>query len=289
MGSLYCRISKLNMALSNEQLEALANLIAKHLGIVYSENNYFQLQKRVDEIARVLALPSDEAVFEKAISGLDMNLKNLLLDLATNNETSFFRDPRLFQAVEKSLIPDMLKRLQPKDGIRIWSAACSSGQEPYTLAMLFNEMRKKEPHVPKVNILATDISDKVLERAKLGKYNQLEIQRGLPAPLMLEYFSQNDDKEWQVKPELRSALQFRKLNLIEPFPELGKFELIFCRNVLIYQTTVSKTQVIKRFEDKLVDGGYLVLGAQESLVGISESFEQIFYEGAIYYRKKQAS
>lgn len=275
------------MPLTNEQIKFFADYIEQNVGIVYQPNNYFQLEKRLNEVAKALQLESVELLYQQARQGISGNLKNLLLDVATNNESSFFRDPKLFAAVEQKMIPDILAEIKPLPVLRIWSAACSHGQEPYTLGMITQELRTLKPDLPRVDIYATDFSDKALEKARSGVYNQLEIQRGLPAPLMMKYFEQTPEKEWRVMPELRSLVRFSKLNLIEPFPAFGSFEVIFCRNVLIYQTQESKKDVIEKLYNRLVPNGYLVLGAQESMVGLSDKFGQIYHAGAIYFKKTQ--
>lgn len=280
--------SWLDMALASSQLRFFADYIQKELGIIYSDHNFFQLEKRLVEISKNLGLPNEEALFAKAQEGIHGSLKQLLLDVATNNETSFFRDPKAFHAIEKRIIPAIRSSNPDLKVIRIWSAASSFGQEPYSLAILLSEMAAKDPRMPRFEIVATDVSDNALARAKAAKYSQLEAQRGLPAPLLVKYFTKSNDDYWTLKPELRVSVQFRKQNLLDSFAALGDFELILCRNVLIYQRDEKKAEIVRNIARRLTRGGFLLLGAAESLLGISVEFEQVCGEGAIYFQKKEA-
>jgi chemotaxis protein methyltransferase CheR len=267
-------------------LSFFAKYIEKELGIVYSEFNHFQLQNRLEEIAKILGLAGPDALYDLAQKPLAPTVKQLLLDIATNNETSFFRDPKLFRGFEKLILPLLAEKGTPSAPARIWSAACSTGQEPYSLALLLDqhqETMKKKVHA---QIVATDISARVLDRARAGRFTQLEAQRGLPSPLLLKYFQKDAESFWTISPEIRSRISFETKNLLQPFDSLGKFDVIFCRNVLIYQSVPNKTEIIKRLSAALRPGGYLVLGAGESLIGLSEAFDGRKAEEAIVYQLK---
>jgi chemotaxis protein methyltransferase CheR len=275
------------MGLSASQLKAFADFIQKELGIVYSNENFFQLEKRLTEVSRGLGLSGEEALYEQLQQGISGTARQLLLDVATNNETSFFRDPKAFQAIEKQLLPAIRAANPGLSVIRIWSAASSFGQEPYSLAILFAEMQLRDPTMPRVEIVATDISEAALARARAGRYSQLEVQRGLGAPQLIRYFTKGADDFWTLKPEIRIAVQFKKQNLLDPFAPLGNFELILCRNVLIYQKDAMKAQIVDQLSRRLTPGGFLLLGAAESLLGVSDRFHQICREGAVYFEKKK--
>lgn len=184
------------------------------------------------------------------------------------------------------MIPDLLKKFKNLNSINIWSAAASSGQEIYTIAMELENLRKNNPAIPEPILLASDISDTILRRAKEGIYSQLEVQRGLPASHLQEYFDQVENNHWRVKEFLRRNLTFKKLNLLEPWGSLGPFEIIYCRNVLIYQSVENKKKVLEAILEVLRPGGYLILGAAESLFGLSNAFEQVGDEKTIVYVKK---
>jgi chemotaxis protein methyltransferase CheR len=275
-----------------EKIKFFADYIHSHLGIVYSETNYFQLENRLNEISKSLGFENAEQLWFKAQIGVTGEMKQLLLDAATNNETSFFRDPAIFKAIEKTILPQIASRLNGRKSISIWCAASSTGQEPYSLAMLISELSKKIT-LPQVEILATDISDRVLEKSKAGLYTQIEVQRGLPANILIKYFTKVDhsgkeltQEMWAIDPKIRSMVAFKKINLIDPWTKFGPFDLILCRNVLIYQNVENKKKVISKISDSLFPEGFFILGAAESLLGLSDQFEQVTSEGAVLYKKK---
>lgn len=274
------------MALSVSQLKFFADYIQGELGIVYSSDNFFQLEKRLVEISRNLGLPNEEAFFETAQKGISGATKQLLLDVATNNETSFFRDPKAFKAIENHVVPAIRAANPRLSVIRVWCAASSFGQEPYSLAMMFAEMAAKDPLMPRFEIVATDISEAALGRAKEGRYSQLEVQRGLPAPLLIKHFTKTGDDFWVIKPEMRISVQFKKQNLLDPLIVLGDFDLVLCRNVLIYQKEAKKKEIVEQISRRISRGGFLLMGAAESLLGVSEKFEQLVKDGAVFFRKK---
>ncbi|MBA92698.1 MAG: chemotaxis protein CheR [Phyllobacteriaceae bacterium] len=275
------------MPLTKEQFKFFADFIESNLGIVYGDTNAYQLENRIREISKSLEMKDETELYLKAKSGITGHLKQLLLDTATNNETSFFRDPKVFNAIENRIFPELIQAKPATDTIHIWSAASSFGQEPYTLTMIISELASKKPSLQNFSILATDISKKALDRASQGLFSQLEIQRGLPAPLMVKYFTKTEDNQWQIKPELKRMIQFKELNLLNCAGVFGEFDLILCRNVLIYQRDEKKKEIIRYMTSKLKPGGFLIMGATESLVGLSDAYDQIMYEGAVIYQKKK--
>lgn len=274
------------MSINLTQLKFFADFIQKEVGIVYSNENYFQLEKRLAEISKSLGLANEEQLYKQAQSGISGFLKQMLLDMATNNETSFFRDPKVFAVIEKYIIPEIRMRNPGLNLIRIWSAASSFGQEPYSLAILLNEMALKDPKMPRFEIIATDVSENALTRAKQGQFSQLEVQRGLAAPLLVKYFSKSQDDYWTLRPEIRVCVQFKKQNLLDPLAALGNFDLILCRNVLIYQKEDKKKEIVEQLTQRLTPHGLLLLGSAESLLGVSDKFSQMFKDGAVYFQKK---
>lgn len=267
-------------------LKFFADYIESQVGIVYTDVNYFQLDHRLHDIAHQLGMKNVDELYSRATQSLEGSFKNLLLDLATNNETSFYRDAHVFTALGRIIIPDLLEMNPNLDSLRIWSAAASSGQEIYTIAMELEQLRKSGAIVPSTQFLASDISETILKRAQTGIYSQLEVQRGLPARLLIENFDQIDDNQWKVKDKLKRDIEFRKINLLEPWYGLGHFEIIYCRNVLIYQNVENKKKVLNKFLEILKPGGYLVLGAAESVFGLSEDFEVITQDKTILFKKK---
>lgn len=277
------------MKTSLTTLKFFADFICKELGIVYQEANYYQLETRLVEVAQLFGLGSPEDLLKVAQQRMPADMKLMLLDVATNNETLFFRDPGVFEAIEQSVLKDWvaLKKLTP---FRIWSAACSYGQEPYSLAMVMDKCSSQLSNG--YQIVATDISERALKAAEAGLYTQLQAQRGLPASYLVKYFSkasgqQDTSYEWSIKPELKRFIRFQKLNLLDGFAALGQFDLILCRNVLIYQSVERKREIIKKLRAQLSATGFLVLGAAESLLGLSDDFDLVRYKNVSLYRPKQ--
>lgn len=281
------------MNTKSELLKYFADFIQKQTGITYSEANYYQLENRLQSITVQFGYDSiDSLGLDCQAKGIHGGMKDLILDTATNNETSFFRDPHVFQTIVTHMIP-FLQQRQNRNKIKIWSAASSTGQEAYSLAMAIEEERIQKNIFP-CEMTATDISDRVLRKASAGKYTQLEVQRGLSAQRLIQFFEQNPDQSsgeiWQAKPSIKQYVKFHKLNLIENWPENhGPFDIILCRNVLIYQTIEQKKKVIDRLFNNIAEDGFLVLGGAESLANLSNSFEQKNHMGTIFYQPRLAS
>jgi chemotaxis protein methyltransferase CheR len=267
-------------------LKFFADYIEKQLGIVYTDANYFQLEHRLRDISHQLGFRDVPELFAKAQIGIEGSFKALLLDLATNNETSFYRDAHVFTALGKFIIPDLKKKFSNLSSMNIWSAASSSGQEVYTIAMELENLRKTRTDIPSCTIFASDISDTILKRAQSGTYSQLEVQRGLPETYLNEYFDALDNNQWQIKERIRKNISFAKLNLLDQWGSIGPFEIIYCRNVLIYQSVENKKKVLEQLHKVLRPGGYLILGAAESLFGLSDNFDQFNDDKTIVYIKK---
>ncbi len=266
-------------------LAFFAKYIERHLGIVYSTSNYFLLESRLREILvhlNVKDISALQTIFEV---GPPDAFKQFLLDSATNNETSFFRDTKIFAALRDYMLPRMLA--EQKRHLRIWSAAASSGQEAYSLAITLQEalLASQSPKWT-FEILATDICQRILERAKLAVFSQLEVQRGLPSQLLLKYFTQLQDGRWGLNSDVRSFVTTQILNLTEPFDHVGKFDIIFCRNVLIYQNVDRKKDILRRLRQRLHPGGFLVLGAGETILGLSNEFVQQEHGNAVVYQAR---
>ncbi len=266
-----------------------AKLIASETGIVYLPENFYQLEARLADAAKQLEFASVEALYESSKSHLTAQAKLLILDLATNNETLFFRDSAVFAAVEEIVTRPENLNIQGRP-LRIWSAACSTGQEVYSLAMLFDKLGSKM-QAPSYEILATDISERVLAHAEKGHYNQLQVQRGLSAQQLVHNFRQvtmeDGSFQWEVRENLRQHIEFRRLNLLDSFAKLGNFDLILCRNVLIYQSTEGKKDIVRRLHACLNPGGFLILGAAESLLGLNDDLVLSRVGEATAYQKRK--
>lgn len=272
--------------MSPDILNYFSKYIQNELGIIYAEHNLFQLQNRLEEIAKLLGHNDINSLYAEAQKGITGQFKQLLLDLSTNNETSFFRDGKVFNAIEQTILKPIIEKGIKPDCLKVWSAASSSGQEPLTIAMLIQEFAEKNGISIPYSITGTDISDRILEKAKSGTYSQLEIQRGLPAKLLVKYFSKDPQDNWKANNQILNKISYSKQNLKSPFHFPQKFHLILCRNVLIYQNVEGKTDIINRMKLLLEPGGILVLGSGESLFGLSNDFDQEFVEGTVIYRLK---
>lgn len=251
----------------------LRKLLKDRSGLVLSADKEYLVESRLLPIARRLGL--------KTLSELVQRLKTpgqeqLIVDVVeamTTNETFFLRDKIPFDHFRQSILPALLTARASRRRIRIWCAAASTGQEPYSLAMCLKEMGAKVAGW-RFEILATDISLEVLEKAKAGIYSQFEVQRGLPIQMLVKYFTQSGET-WQVSSDIRSMVQYKPLNLLSDFSSVGMFDIVFCRNVLIYFDQPTKIGVMERIVRITEPDGYLVLGAAETVVGLTEAFRPV--------------
>jgi chemotaxis protein methyltransferase CheR len=254
-------------------------LLKLRSGLVLSAEKHYLVESRLLPLARKAGLD---------LSGLIARLKNkdseqLTVDVVEammTNESFFFRDKLPFDHFRDTIMPDMLKARESARRIRIWCAAASTGQEPYSLAMTLKEMGKQLAGW-RVEIVATDISNDVLDKAKSGIYSQFEVQRGLPVTLLIKYFAQVGEM-WQVAPEIRAMVQYKPLNLLQPFSHLGTFDIVFCRNVLIYFDQETKIDVLNRIAAVIERDGYLALGGAETVVGLTRAFAPMSDKRGLY-------
>jgi chemotaxis protein methyltransferase CheR len=205
-----------------------------------------------------------------------------VVEAMTTNETSFFRDIYPFELLKKNVLPELIKRLAALRQLNIWCAAASSGQEPYTILLLLRE-NFPELSTWKLNFLATDISIEMLDRCREGCYSQLEVNRGLPAPLLVKYF-RKIGTEWQIKEELRRMIDFRQINLAQTWPVLPLMDVIFMRNVLIYFDVETKKTILARVRRTLKPEGYLFLGGAETTLNLDDSFKRVQIDKTAYYQ-----
>ncbi|MEQ8824503.1 MAG: protein-glutamate O-methyltransferase CheR [Filomicrobium sp.] len=239
-------------------------------GLVIDEEKKYLVESKMRPILSEYGLADLNALVLELRRGTNTKLVDAVIQTMTINETFFFRDRQPFDKFKDIIVPELIKKRRPGQPLRIWSAACSTGQEPYSLLILLEQLRPLIGN-RKCEIVATDLSDSVLEKAKEGKYSQFEVQRGLSTPLLLKYFKQIGDR-WQVKPEYRSQINFRQFNLLNPMTGLGRFDVVFCRNVLIYFDAKTKGEILKKIRGVMNDDGVLLLGASETVVGISTEF-----------------
>ena len=265
-----------------QDFELLSTLLKKRSGLVLSEDKSYLLETRLMPVARKHALKGLEELCEAVRVKRDESIITDITEAMTTNETLFFRDTRPFDMFRDHLIPKLLETRKSSRRIRIWCAACSGGQEPYSLAMILKEMQAKLSGW-RVEIMATDISVEMLDKARSGLYTQFEVQRGLPITLLVKYFKQNGDK-WQLDSSIRSMVQFRPFNLMESPRALGEFDIVFCRNVLIYFDQETKKMVLDNVAKMMPKDGALFLGGAETVLGVTESFKPVTGRRGLYQR-----
>jgi chemotaxis protein methyltransferase CheR len=274
------------MPLSPGDFQFVSQLVRQRSAIVLEPEKSYLLEARLSPLARTEGHASLEAMIAFLRAQPNNGLHRRVVEAMTTNETSFYRDLHPFDALRTHVLPDVLKRRAAQRELTIWCAASSSGQEPYTIAMTLRE------HFPElaswtVRILGTDISSEMVRRSKEGKYGQLEVNRGLPAALLLKHFEKRG-MEWQVKPELQRWCEFRELNLIEPWGPLPRMDIVFLRNVLIYFDVQTKRTILDNVQKVLHPWGYLFLGGAETVINLGDGFERVPVERSGCYRLKGA-
>jgi len=252
-----------------QDYDFLRRLLKERSGLDLSADKQYLVESRLIPLARRAGLPGIAELVQKMKSGAEA-LTAEVVEAMTTNETFFFRDKIPFDHLRDTILPTLLQTRANRRSLRIWSAACSSGQEPYSIAMCLKE-RAQALAGWRIEIVATDLSQEVLEKSKSGIYSQFEVQRGLPVQLLVKYFTQVGEL-WQISADIRGMVQQRQLNLLQDFSHLGKFDVIFCRNVLIYFDQDTKVAIFERIAKSLEPDGMLVLGAAETVVGISDAF-----------------
>ena len=260
--------------------EMIARLLKERSGLTLKQDKAYLLESRLNPVARRHNL---EGVVELAAAlrlAEDERLARDVTEAMTTNESFFFRDSKPFDQFRDLVLPQLLEARSLQRSIRIWSAACSNGQEPYSLAMLLKE-RGAALAGWDIEIIATDLSQEVLAKAEEGLYSQFEVQRGLPINLLVKYFKQEEDG-WRIDPEIRKMVTYKPFNLLDSFRALGRFDVIFCRNVLIYFDQETKARVLNGMADIMSEDGFLYLGGAETVLGITERFQLMPSHRGIY-------
>jgi chemotaxis protein methyltransferase CheR len=251
----------------------LRKLLRQRSGLVLSPDKQYLVESRLLPIVRKHNISSLHDLVGQLKGTSPTPLSVEVVEAMTTNETFFFRDKAPFEHFRDAILPTMLVARAREKQLRIWCAAASTGQEPYSLAMSLRDVVAALAGW-RIDILATDLSGDVLERAKAGIYSQFEVQRGLPIGLLVKHFTQVGE-QWQISQALRDVVQFRPLNLLNDFSALGRFDVVFCRNVLIYFDQETKTDVLERIAKQMPDDGFLVLGAAETVVGLTDAFHPV--------------
>ena len=265
--------------------EFVSGLLRRRAGIVLTADKTYLLESRLAPLARKEGLNSIDDLLQVVRARRDERLITALVDVMTTNETFFFRDKTPFELMADVVMPKMLE--ENRQNLRIWCAACSTGQEPYSLAMMLDDNPRLTGGRP-VEIVATDISTRGLEKAKAGLYSQFEVQRGLPIQMLMKYFHQKDDL-WQLSDRIRSKVTFKEFNLMEEPRAFGQFDVIFCRNVLIYFDAATKSKVLDNLSRIMRPNSYLLLGAAETVIGVTKKFEATKERRGLYQLTSQAA
>ncbi len=273
------------MTILPAEFEFLRRIVECDSAIVLDESKNYLIESRLIPIVKETGVKSISELVSQLKTGSNKDLRRQVIEAMTTNETSFFRDGEPFEVLQEDILPELIEKRSHKKELRIWCAAASTGQEPYTLAMV---IRDNFPDLAKwkLDIIATDINLEVLEQAKKGIYNSVEMKRGLTPEQVSRHFSQVGNS-WQISNDLRSMIQFKPMNLIHTWPHIGMFDLVFIRNVLIYFNVECKKDILAKIRGVLLPDGYLFLGTAETTINLDPAYERrSFFRTSCYKIKK---
>ncbi|TWI53561.1 chemotaxis protein methyltransferase CheR [Pseudomonas duriflava] len=275
------------MSAVNAEFVQFRVFLEKTCGIVLGDNKQYLVSSRLNKLMETEGIKTLGELVQRIQTQPRSGLKEKVVDAMTTNETLWFRDTYPFEVLKNKLIPELIKA-SPGQRLRIWSAACSSGQEPYSLSMIADEYERANPGQLRsgVQIVATDLSGQILNAAKSGEYDSLAIGRGLSQERLQRHFDTLQPGRWAVKPAIKSRVEFRSLNLLDSYASLGKFDMVFCRNVLIYFSAGLKKDILTRMHAMIKPGGYLFLGASEALNGLPDLYQMVQCNPGIIYKVK---
>ncbi len=271
--------------LDDKSYHQFRTFLEQQCGIVLGENKQYLVKSRLAPLMNKFDVTSLGELVTRTLSPVERQLRAAVIDAMTTNETLWFRDDYPFKLLQNKLLPDFADRKTP---VKIWSAASSSGQEPYSIAMSVLEYKQRNPgaFMRGVQVIGTDISTTMLEHCKYGHYDSLALARGLSEERKRQFFENGDNGMLKVKDEVKKMVNFRPLNLLNSYSLMGRFDIVFCRNVLIYFSPEIKAQIISQIHGTLNSGGYLFLGASESLSGLNDNFNMLRCNPGIVYQKK---
>lgn len=274
--------------ISAQEYEDFRRFLEEACGIVLGENKHYLVTSRLGRLMREFEIPTFSELMRRLRTDRHSNLRERIVDAMTTNETLWFRDRYPYEIMQHVLLPEYSK-LRPA-GLRIWSAACSSGQEPYSISITLEEYLASRPGSlpPNIQIVATDISPSMLHDANTAVYDRMSLTRGVSDERRNRFFTPVGER-WQVRPEIRRRVSFRELNLMHSYASLGRFDLVFCRNVLIYFSSELKADILRRIAQVMSPGGYLFLGGSESPTSYSDAYEMVRTPHGVVYRVKEAA
>lgn len=278
------------MKLTGNELSVISKYVYDLSGIVIDKNKSYLVESRLGPIAEELKCKNYSELYFRARQDASKRIANKIVDAITTNETFFFRDNSPFELLRHKIFPDLIDRKMegPQAAfptMKIWSAACSTGQEVYSIAIILRELLGNEINKWRITLLGTDISDAAIAQASYGRYNKTEISRGLKPDQVKKYFEEHDTYA-RVKDEIRYMANFKRINLLEPFNFIGRFDIILCRNVAIYFSMEDRKKLFDRLADQLNPKGALLIGATETLFGISDRYERKNYMNSFFYQLK---
>ncbi len=269
------------MTLTATGFDWVRQLVHRESAIVLAPGKEYLVEARLLPIARSMGLPDVGQLVDSVRTRPSPESTRRIVEALTTNETSWFRDGDPFTALTSTVLPSLLTARGPAERLQIWSAACSSGQEPYTIAMLLEDALPNA--TSRVSITATDLSRGMVERTRAGKFSQLEVNRGLPAAMLVRHFARAGT-EWQVSPSLRRMVTASECNLAAPLPRMGPFDVVYLRNVLIYFDLPTKQAILRRVRALMRPDGWLFLGAAETTLGVDDSWERVVIGRSSAYR-----
>lgn len=275
------------MALTTFDLELVRKLVRERSGIVLGADKGYLIESRLGPVARVNGLESLEVLCMRLRGHDAAALQRQVVEAMTTNETLFFRDGHPWETLGKTVLPEMMTRRQTQKRLTIWCAAASTGQEPYTIAMVIRDLLPSLLQW-QVRIVATDIAAEVLARARAGIYSQLEVGRGLPPAYLARFFTKAGN-EWQLKEEIRRMVEFRELNLLESYGAVGTADIVLMRNVLIYFDVETKRQILAKVRRTMAGDGFFFLGGAETTLNIDDHFERLPGDRGGCYRLKSSA
>lgn len=269
------------MQIEDKEVDLICEMVMDLCGIRLDASKKYLIENRLGPVANEYQCRTFQELAKVVCESGNGTLHNRVIDAITVNETLFFRDRDPFRVIAEDIVPE-IRKLKGTQPVRIWCAACSTGQEPYSIAIALSEALG-ELRSPNVRILATDISDAALATAEAGRYLPHEVERGLPAGLLKKYFV-SEGSAWRVTPKLRSLVEFRKVNLHSSFASLGKFDIVLCRNVSIYFSDQGRLSLFRRIKSQLFDHGHLFVGSSEILNDVGSEFKPIRVGNTTVYR-----
>ncbi len=275
-------------AISRSDYDYIRDLVRRHSAIVLEADKDYLIETRLTTLVRQVGLASLPELITTlrthSVAGLDRQV----VEAITTHETSFFRDLHPFEALKSTILPELISRRPPGQSVTVWCAACSSGQEPFSVAMLAREHFPRLVADRRLRIIATDLSGAILARAREGWYSQIEVSRGLPAGLLAKYFELKEAR-WRIRPEVRSMVDFQQDNLAASWPLLPPLDLVFMRNVLIYFGLDTRKAILAKLRGVLKPDGYLFLGSSETTLHLDAAFEPVAVGKALYYKPRSAN